>query len=203
MESRIQNLQTGKQIISAVRLTLFVAAFSYTYNSVAATGDELIVTESIVNVRAGPSTDAEPLIKLLKDRKVTEIQRQDNWVEVETHRDDIKTGWIHKSLLRKKAAATQNTSSPTRFDHFMQRFNDYNEIIKKQNGIIYFTEAKDKGKGEIEVIATQAWISGDSEMRNAELHEIFKLWSDVVPVGSSISVHVLDEQGEQYMLMMR
>jgi len=204
MESPIKNSHKTKQATSVISLALCIAVFSpgYTSNSVAATADELIIIESIVNVRAGPSKEAEVLVKLSKDRKVTEIQRQNNWVEIETHRDDVKTGWIHKSLLG-KAAATQNTSSPTRFDHFMQRFNDHNEVIKKQNGVIYFTEAKDKGNGQIDLIATQAWISSNIEMRDTVLNEIFKLWSDVVPVGSSVSVHVLDVQGEQYTVMLR
>lgn len=204
MKSPVQNSQASKQMISIIRLLLFIVVFcsSHISNSLAATGDELIVIESLVNVRAGPTTDAESLIRLSEGRKVTEIQRQNNWIEVETNRDDVKTGWIHKSLLS-KITTTQNTSSPTRFDEFLQRFNDHNEVIEKQNGVIYFTEAADKGNHEIEVVATQAWISSTIETRNNSLSEIFKMWSDVVPVGSSISVQVVDEQGERYTLMLR
>lgn len=183
---------------------MLIAIFCLAYpdNSIALSGDILVVNESLVNVRSGPSNKAESVIKLKENRKVTEIQRQNNWVEVELHRDDINTGWIHSSLLS-KASQTQNTSSPTRFDVFMQRFNDHNEVIKKQNGDIYFTKASHKGKGNIEVIATEVWLNKDMESRNNTLSEIFKMWSDVVPVGSSISVHVVDEHGERYTVMLR
>jgi uncharacterized protein YgiM (DUF1202 family) len=208
MERQIQNLEIKQQTIPFSLLMLFIIVFAigYTANSVAAAGDELIVIESLVNVRSAPSNDSEPLLRLKQDRKVTEIQRQGNWVEVEMHRDGISTGWIHGSLLSKAETNTteaRNTISPTRFDNFMQRFNNHNEVIKKQHGEIYFTEAKSKSRSEIEVIATQAWINSDIEVRNNTLSEIFNLWSDVVPVGTSISVQVLDEQGEKYTIMLR
>jgi hypothetical protein len=51
-----------------------------TSNSLAATGDKLIITGDIVNLRVEASTEANSPIKLLKDRIVTEIQRQNVWV---------------------------------------------------------------------------------------------------------------------------
>jgi uncharacterized protein YgiM (DUF1202 family) len=188
-----------------LRIVLFVFCFLVTASSFAATGDELIITGDIVNLRTGPSADAEAPIKLLQGRKVIEIQREDGWVEVETHREDIKTGWVHESLIAKiTATAKQNrTLSNKRFKRFMQRFNDHNEVIKKQNGDIYFSNVKDKGDGTIEVIATEAWLDAEREERGTSLNEIFRLWSDVVPVGSSMSVIVFDKQGEQHMLMLR
>jgi len=177
-------------------------SFFYTTSSIAKAGDELVINESLVNMRAGPSAEDEVLLKLKQDRKVTEIQRQGSWVEIETHREDIKTGWIHKTLLS-KATISKNTSSPSRLDNFMQRFNDMNEVITKQNGVIYFSNVKHIGKGQLEVIATQAWINSNIETRNNTLSEIFKFWSEVSPVGSSISIQVFDEQGDKFTLMMR
>lgn len=186
-----------------MNLIILSLGIMMTINSIAATGDKLIITGDIVNLRAEPSTEADSPIKLLKDGKVTEIQRQNDWVEVETHRKDIETGWVHKSLLTKADLFSQNTSSPTRFDRFMQLFNDHNEVINKQNGVIYFTKVKHKGEGQLEVVASEAWLNIDNELRNNSLSKIFELWSDVTPVGSSISVRVFDEQGEQYTLMLR
>jgi SH3 domain-containing protein len=175
-------------------------------SSFAATGDKLVITGNIVNVRSEPSTSADLLIKLSKDREVTEIQRQRDWVEIETNREDIKTGWVHESLLGTMtiiATESPNTSSPTRFDKFKQRFYDQNEIIDKQNGVIYFSEVINKGRGQIEVIATKAWLDSDHEKRGNVTNSIFKLWGKLVPVGNSMSVRVLDEQGEQHMIIIR
>lgn len=176
-------------------------------SSLAAIGDALTIKGDIVNLRTAPSSDADVAIKLSQGRKVIEIQRQGEWVEIETRRNDIKTGWVHASLLAKASAKPTTkpiaTKTNKRFEHFMQGFNDYNEVIQKQNGAINFSKVKDKGDGTLEVIATEAWLDAPRGERERSLNKVFKLWSDVVPVGTSMSVIVLDEQGEQYMLMLR
>ena len=170
-------------------------------NSHAATGDQLIITGDIVNLRTAPSTDAASSIKLLKDRQVIEIQRQGDWIEIKTNREDIKTGWVYKTLIRK--LKKKESAEEKRFRIFKQRFNAYKENIMNQNGIPPFKEVMDKGEGTIHIIATEAWLATTHEARGVSLSDVFKLWSDVVPVGSSLSVIVLDEQGEQHTMMMR
>ena len=46
----------------------------------ASPGDDLVITGVIVNLRKYPSTDAEILLKLARDRKVVEIKREGDWV---------------------------------------------------------------------------------------------------------------------------
>ncbi len=113
MEAPTRHSQTVNQMISgslALWFSVCILSFciSYTSNCIAATGDKLIITGDIVNLRTAPSSSADSPIKLLKDREVTEIKRQHDWVEIETHRKDIKTGWIHQSLLV-KVTMTKNT----------------------------------------------------------------------------------------------
>ncbi len=182
-------------------LLVFACGSGSISNSYAAAGDQLIITGNIVNLRTAPSTDAASPLKLLKDRKVIEIQRQGDWVEVKTNRDDVKTGWIYKTLVRK--LKKKESTEEKRFRIFKQRFNAYKENIRNKNGIPQFKEVIDKGKGIIHVIATEAWLATTHEVRGVSLNEVFKLWSDVVPVGSSLSVIVLDEQGEQHTMMLR
>ncbi len=171
-------------------------------NSVADPGDTLEITESIVNLRSAPTMESDVLIKLGKERKVTELQRQGNWVEVNTNRDDLKSGWIHKSLLS-KSEITANNDPETRFDRFQKKIEDQNEVLAKQNNAIYFSEAKNKGEGTIEIIATQSWLDLDYDTRSQTANELFKLWGDIYGTGYSISVIVVDEQGQQQMIMLR
>ncbi len=166
------------------------------------TDDELIVTGDIVNLRAAPSIDAEVLLKLVKDNKVIELQHMDEWIEVNTQLNDIKTGWVHESLLARETAE-QDTTSLKRFEQFKQHFDDQNEVINKQNGVVHFSDTNFKGEWSIEVIATQAWLNADLKQQQNTLSVIFKLWSDAVPIDSSLSVQVIDEQDKQYMLMLR
>lgn len=190
-----------KNRITQTLLLVFACGSLSISNSHAAAGDHLIITGDIVNLRTAPSTDASSPIKLLKDRKVVEIQRQGDWIEVKTNREDIKTGWIYKTLTRK--LKKKESLEEKRFRIFKQRFNAYKENIRNQNGIPQFKEVIDKGEGTIHVIATEAWLATTHEARGASLTDVFKLWSDVVPVGSSLSVIVLDEQGEQHTMMLR
>ncbi len=97
----------------------------------------------------------------------------------------------------------KNTSSSMGFDQFMQRFNDRNQVIKKQNGVTYFSEVKNKGQWQIEITATEAWLNAQQDKRGTTMNNVFKLWSKFVPVGSSMSARVFDKQGEQHMLMAR
>ena len=58
-----------------LRVHLFALCLFFITSSFADTGDELIITGDIVNLRTGPSSDADAPIKLLQGRKVIEIQR--------------------------------------------------------------------------------------------------------------------------------
>lgn len=187
--------------MNRVVVSIIALCFLPVSHSLAANGDALIITGNIVNLRTAPSTDAASPIKLLKDRKVIEIQRQGDWIEVKTNREDIKSGWIYKTLIRK--LKKKESAEEKRFRIFEQRFNAYKENVRNQNGIPQFKEVIDKGEGTIHVIATEAWLATTHETRGVSLIDVFKLWSDVVPVGSSLSVIVLDEQGEQHTMMMR
>ena len=187
---------------SILKLPILFLCLSYTLPCLAEKGGELVVTKNLVNVRSEASVESEILLKLKIGRNVTEIQRQKNWIKVDLHLDDIPSGWIHKSLLT-KAVKQENHSALTNFEKFMQRFNNRNKVIKKQNGKIYFSKATHKEKGSIELLATQLWLNSSIEVRNNSLTEVFKLWSKFVSVGNSVSVQVLDEEGEINTLMMR
>ena len=177
-------------------------------NSFAETGDELVITGSIVNLRTAPSNTSNVAIKLLKDKKVSELQRNGEWVEIETGREDVKTGWVHASLVARaeiEATIAEQiaASEKKRFKYFKQRFQELNEITTKHNGKVYFSEVREEGESNIEVIATETWLNAEVQEKQDTLSVLFKLWSELVPVGSSFSVLVFDEQGDQHMMMLR
>lgn len=188
--------------IKHIIILIFACCFILN-NSLAEEGDDLIIIGDIVNLRTGPASDSEVALKLVKDRKLIEIQRQGEWVEVETNREDITTGWVHKSLVKHNKAIGRPLSADKRFERFKQRFDDQNEVLTKQNGDTYFIDVKDEGEGTLGVIASAFWINAEREERERTINTVFKLWSNVVPVGSSMALIVFDEQGEQHMVMLR
>ena len=187
---------------SILKLPIIFLCLSYTLPCLAEKGDELVVTKNRVNVRAAASLESEILLRLEKGHHVIEIQRQEDWIKVALGLDDISYGWIHKSLLT-KIVKQEDKLSVANFEKFIQEFNDHKAVIKKQNDTIYFSKVTHKEKGNIELLATQAWLNSSIEVRNNSLTDVFKLWTKFVSVGSSVSVQVLDEQGERYTLMMR
>jgi hypothetical protein len=66
--------------------------------ALAAPGDALVVTADVVNVRAGPGSDAPVLRQVDRDQQALELARQGDWVQVRLPDRDA-VGWIHGSLL--------------------------------------------------------------------------------------------------------
>ena len=66
--------------------------------ALAAQGDSLVVTGEVVNVRAGPGSNAPILRQVKRDDQAVELTRQGSWVQVRLPDGDA-VGWIHGSLL--------------------------------------------------------------------------------------------------------
>ena len=62
----------------------------------------LIVSVDLANVRSEPTTDSESIMVLAKDTKVVEINRQEDWVNINLSNTRQENGWIHESLVSKK-----------------------------------------------------------------------------------------------------
>ncbi len=84
-----------------MRLASFALAFCLLLGVpvLAAPGDTLVVIGDGVNVRFGPSTDAHIRMQVYRNQRVKELQREGDWVRVETVGGGGQEGWIHGSLL--------------------------------------------------------------------------------------------------------
>jgi hypothetical protein len=85
----------------SMRLASFALAFCLLFGvpALAAPGDTLVVVGDGVNVRFGPSTDAHIRMQVYRNQRVTELQREGDWVRVEIAGNAGQEGWIHGSLL--------------------------------------------------------------------------------------------------------
>lgn len=81
------------------KLLLSTLLSVYLVNGFASPDDELVITGDLVNFRSAASSNSAVTTKLPRASKLVEIQPQGDWVEVETGRRDIKTAWVHGSLL--------------------------------------------------------------------------------------------------------
>lgn len=176
-------------------------------NSFAETGDELVIIGDLVNVRTAPSINSEITAKLPRGEKLIEIQHQGEWIEIDTGRKDIRTGWVHETLISKTPRTPIRAEhvaalSGNPFNDFMETFKDQKENITNQLGDLYFINARFKSEAALEVIATDAWLYAETEERQNALSKVLDIWSVVNPDADSILVRVYDVQGEQHMMMM-
>lgn len=170
----------------------------------ASPGDDLVITGVIVNLRKQPTTEAEILLKLARDRRVVEIKREGDWVEIYTERDDISIGWVHGSLVApvpdNHTAVVNHSGS---YHRFIESFNKLNEDWKLLDCSLPFVKVDEYTNNRIRIIATSAWLQTDQTQREQAVAALFKLWGQAVGSGLSAEVVVVDATGEPYMSMFR
>jgi hypothetical protein len=85
----------------SMRLASFALAFCLLLGvpALAAPGDTLVVIGDGVNVRFDPSTTARVRMQVYRNQRVTELQREGDWVRVKIAAGGGQEGWIHGSLL--------------------------------------------------------------------------------------------------------
>lgn len=175
----------------------------------AAAGDELAVTGSIVNLRAGPSLDADVLMRLEQGRVLVELDRRSKWVHVSTGRDDIRSGWIYADLVRvmpEAQDAKRGNEEDTVDDLvalFKQALAEYNTRKNRESGYAYFIEPEYTGDGVIVVTGTEPWLQLPMEQRMEDLADVFEIWAAAVGEGPPITINVMDAAGEKQMTMYR
>ena len=192
--------------LSQIKLLLSAFLLGYLANSFASPGDSLVISGDLVNFRTAPSTNSAISTKLPRGTRLIEIQRQGEWVEVKTGREDIKTGWVHGSLLysaRETTKADGQYAAPSLnlFNKFKPLFEKQKENIKNQAGDNYFANARFVNESTIGVIATEAWLVSASEERQTALGKVLDIWNKVNPDANAIIVRVYDLLGEQHMMM--
>ena len=199
-----------------MKTIIIILCCLFTVNILAAPGDVLYVKSNIINMREGPSTEFPVVLKLQKGRKLIEIQSVDGWIEVDTSRSDIRSGWIYESLLQltpvenvQKTEATSNSAEVVNikidsiYELFKVAFNEFSEQIANKTGYICFTNSKDLGLGTIQVVGTEAWLALPRKEREQTLVQIFDLWDAAVGDGLPITVFIVDNKGDKQMSMMR
>jgi len=201
----IKKLQAWAESIQPF-LTVLLLLFALTTS--AATENLLVVSASLVNVREYPATTAPILIKLSEGRVVTEIQRQQNWIEIRIDNAVIESGWVHQEFLSPLPLIATNevellTVDSSRFENFIEKFEILNAGTQEHVGFIPFSKAEQSGVDTVTVTATPDWFKATRIQRQDILSAVFNLWSDAVEAGISITVQVLDENNEYHMVMFR
>lgn len=170
----------------------------------AAAGDDLVVTGSVVNLRAAPSEHAEILLKLARDRIVVEVRRDGDWVEVYTERTDISTGWVHASLLAPVPESdTALTHHSEAYARFIKDWDQINQLSALPDGSTPFTRIEEYLGHRLRISASAAWLQTDQARREQTLADLFKRWTAAVGAGLPAEVVIVDPDGNTVMSMYR
>lgn len=190
--------------------------------ALAAQGDALVVTGDVVNVRAGPASDAAILRQVNRDDQVVEMTRQGNWVQVRLpDRDSV--GWIHGSLLatvvRGPAAPTAPVAGAQPADlprpaqpdlgaaigdpatasalaRFRATVAELNDRAVAAAGVELFTDVKALGGGAVQVVATDAWTVVPEGGKQSYMNALFGHWQAAAGPGQPLRLQVVDRTGQ-------
>lgn len=183
---------SGPRFQLAIMLALVIFNTAY-----AATGDELVVTGSIVNLRAEPSLESRVLLRVAEGRTLIEISRYRDWLEVATRRSDVGAGWIHESLL---SPVSGHTVDPG-FAAFQQELNRINTIHTADTGEMPFLHVEQLAPGELRITAAAPWFALEQSQRETILSDLFSFWQQQNDVGNIVSLEVVDQNRQPHMLM--
>jgi hypothetical protein len=190
-------------LLFSVRKLLLLTVLSIFSSSLhAKRGDTLIVSGDIVNLHARPSTSSQAFKQLEKNSKVIEISRYEDWVEVTTNDKNLDYGWIHQEFLVTAAGGTLDTTDDKQYAQFRSQFilflNNY-----EKTGMSPFTGVELLEPGALQITAHKDWFALEQKQRNTILTEVYDLWKKYVEPGKSAFIEVVDEKGEQHMMMFR
>ena len=192
---------------TVIRLTVLLAS-----PLMAAPGDTLSVVGDDVNVRDGPSLAHNVVLELHQGNTVREIQRKDKWIEIAELATGKKLGWIHITLIETVPDNSPGTAYPAvaetgnadgRFQVFLASFEKLGANMEKETGLVFFTKAEELGNGNIQIMATNAWVQAPEGSKTNIMNILFRLWDEADGRGSPIAVFIVDEHGTQHMSMYR
>lgn len=189
----------------------FAALVLLSGTSWAASGDTLIVTGSRVNVRAGPSTDAQVMTQVARDQQVVERGRRDEWVQVELTDTEGQQGWIHGSLLAPAAesgtgqanvpepAASPDAAELAGVRRFQASVDYLNQRAQQVAGVDLFTGVESAGAGAVQVNATDAWHTMPPAGQRSYLNTLVARWAAAKGGAEPVSVRIVGPDGSVVM----
>ena len=168
--------------------------------ALSAPGDTLYIQGDKVNVRRGPSPNAQVMMQLGRGHKLVEFERRSGWVHVGIDRTGGKDGWVHGSLVSLSFPGGGSTApADPKFDRFLAAVDQLNEKVKRAAGVRFFTKVENLGDGIVQLTATVTWLSAPRADREGNLNTLFNMWDAAEGSGLPIMVRIVDGRGNLVM----
>lgn len=168
----------------------------------AATGDIHRVAEAeLVNLRAGPSNEANVRGRLQQGDEVIELTRDGNWIGVRALATG-EEGWVFGDLLEPVARTTLGAeaapATDAGFRHLSESFDRVIHGIDQDLGYPMVQAVDQPSERELRVVTTEDWLINTS--RDAHLMAataIYQMWKNHQN-GERVQVVMVDPQGREY-----
>lgn len=167
----------------------------------AAPGDTYRVTGERVNLRAGPSDEANVRGQVLSGEQLLELRRDGNWYGVRVLRTG-EEGWIFGDLIEPVATSTlaggEGGVASAGFGDLSRDFDRLLGALTQRYGFPLFDRVTPAGNGALEVRMSESWLRAGSQdehlLAAAAIYQMWKNHQNSAPV----RVIMLDPDGERY-----
>jgi uncharacterized protein YgiM (DUF1202 family) len=167
----------------------------------AAPGDTMRVVGERVNLRAGPSDDANVRSQILQGEQVLELRRDGNWYGVRVLRTG-EEGWMFGNLLEPLSATTLSDAAvmapAAGFRELSPEFDRLLGNLAQRNGFALFESVRQAGDNTLELTLSPQWLragSGDEHLLAATA--VYEMWKNHQN-GTPVRVVLLEPGGRHY-----
>lgn len=169
--------------------------------ALAASGDTYRVAGERVNLRAGPSDDANVRSQILRGEELVELRQSGNWLGVRALRTG-EEGWVFAKLLDPVATSTLETSTTAPatagFGELSRDFDGLMAAIDGRRGFKLYDKVHQAGGNALEVNASETWLrAGSADEHLMSALAIYQMWKNHQN-NAPVKVVVIDPQGTPY-----
>lgn len=170
------------------------------YPSLATTGDTLRVVGERVNLRAGPSDEANVRTQVLQGEQLLELRRDGSWYGVRVLRTG-EEGWIFGDLVEPVAASTLGSGEAGEtnagFQDLSRDFDRLMGTLARRYGFPLFERVQQAGGNTLEATLSPQWLrAGSDDEHLLAATAIYQMWKNHQN-GSPVRVALLEPGGKR------
>jgi hypothetical protein len=167
----------------------------------AATGDTMRVIGERVNLRAGPSDEANVRSQVIQGEQLIELRRDGNWYGVRVLRTG-EEGWIFSDLVEPLAPTTLSggvSGWPSAgFTDLSPDFDRLMANVSQRYGFRLFQSVRQTGDNTLEATLTPQWLrAGSDDEHLLAATAMYQMWKNHQN-GAPVRIVLLEPGGEGY-----
>ena len=192
----------NRLLSTAVGCALLALTVVHSTPAPAATGDTHRVVGERVNLRAGPSDDANVRTQVVQGEELLELARDGSWYGVRVLRTG-EEGWIFGDLIAPVATTTLGggggaSIASAGFGDLSRDFDRLMGQLSQRHGFPLFDDIRQVEGNTLEVPITAQWLrAGSADEHLLAATAIYQMWKNHQN-SAPVRVLVLEPGGERY-----